>query len=159
MAKITMGYNLLSKYVVHINNVSYSQEQLDTYRLLYDIIKDRKYFVITTNADGQFFKGSFDQDKVFAMQGSYGKYQCQHGCNDIIYDNEEIIGKMLQRFNEESLEIREEDIPICPECGELLCPNLRIDHCFVEVNHMHNKGDYVEFISASEGRFSFWSLV
>ena len=142
----------------HINNVFYSQQQLDTYKLLYDIIKDRKYFVITTNADGQFFKGGFDPNKVFAMQGSYGKFQCQHGCNDVIYDNEEIVGKMLRGFNEESLEIRENDIPICPECGKLLCPNLRIDQYFVEVNHMHNKKDYAEFISASDEKILFLEL-
>ncbi len=39
----------------HINNIYYNPSQLETYKLLYDIIKDKEHFIITTNGDGQFF--------------------------------------------------------------------------------------------------------
>jgi len=51
----------------HINNLLYSKEQLYTYKLLYDIVKDKNYFVITTNADFQFFKGGFYEE--FYLKG------------------------------------------------------------------------------------------
>lgn len=131
----------------HINNIFYQPKQLETYKLLYDLIKDKNHFIITTNADGQFFKGNFAHDKIFAMQGSYGYFQCQSGCNDKIYQNEEMIKQMLKGFNTDTLKIRVEDIPICPNCGELLCPNLRIDQYFVEKEHMKNKDMYQNFIN------------
>jgi NAD-dependent SIR2 family protein deacetylase len=64
----------------HINVTFHQQEQLDIYKLLYKILIDKDYFVLTTNTDGQFFKGGFDSDRVFAPQGSFGKFQCRHGC-------------------------------------------------------------------------------
>jgi NAD-dependent SIR2 family protein deacetylase len=142
----------------HINNIYYSQKQLDAYSLLYDIIKDRNYFIITTNGDGQFFKGGFDASKIFAMQGSYAKFQCQHGCHDVTYDNEKMIQKMLQGFDKDSLEIQKEDIPICQICGQLMCPNLRIDQYFVEASNMNNKNDYVEFVNVSDENILFLEL-
>jgi NAD-dependent SIR2 family protein deacetylase len=142
----------------HINNIYYHQEQMDTYRLLYDIISDKDYFVITTNGDGQFFKGGFDSDKIFAMQGNYGKFQCQHGCHNVIYDNQKMIQTMLLGFDEERLEIQEKDVPMCPKCGGLLCPNLRVDQYFIEASHMHNKDNYVDFVNVLDEKILFLEL-
>jgi len=142
----------------HINNIYYSQKQLEAYKSLYNMIKDKNYFIITTNADGQFFKGGFDLDKVFAMQGSYGKFQCQRGCHDTIYDNKKLISKMLKGFDVETLKIKEEDIPICPKCGELLYPNLRVDQYFVEKPYMYNKDDYIEFVNINDEKILFLEL-
>ena len=71
----------------HIWNIYYRTEQLDTYKHLYNAVKDSQYFVITTNADGQFLKGCFDTDRVFSPQGSYGRFQCSEACHDTLYDN------------------------------------------------------------------------
>ena len=131
----------------HINTVYYQQQELSSYKELYDLLTGKDYFIITTNADGQFFKGKFDQDKIFAMQGSYGKFQCQKRCHEKVYDNKKMIDKMLEGFNSDNLEIRVEDVPRCPECDELMIPNLRIDGYFVEEPNMRNKDNYVEFIT------------
>ena len=133
----------------HINNIYYRQPQMETYKLLYDLIKDKSRFIITTNGDGQFFKGNYDEDNIFAMQGSYSLFQCQKNCNDKVYDNEEMIKKMLAGFDSETLEIRKEDIPRCEDSGDLLVPNLRIDSNFVETPHMVNRDKYIEFINTN----------
>lgn len=132
----------------HISNVFYKQPQLPTYKLLYDIIKDKPYFIITTNADGQFYKGDFDAQKIFAMQGSYSKFQCQKKCHNVIYDNEKMVSQMLNGFDSGSLEIKSEDIPKCPVCHEFLVPNLRTDGNFVEEPNMVNKDEYIHFINS-----------
>ncbi len=136
----------------HIYNIYYRIEQLETYKNLYEVIKDKNYFVITTNVDDQFYRGNFDPNKVFAMQGSYGKFQCSQNCHNKVYDNKKFIEAMLDSMDDYDYRIKEECIPSCPVCGELLRPNLRIDHMFTEANSLDNRLNYVEFLSSSEER-------
>lgn len=54
---------------------------LPLYKELYDIVKRKEYFVLTTNVDHQFYKAGFDENRIFATQGDYGKIQCQKACH------------------------------------------------------------------------------
>lgn len=47
---------------------------LPLYKELYDIVKRKEYFVLTTNVDHQFYKAGFDENRIFATQGDYEKY-------------------------------------------------------------------------------------
>jgi len=134
-------------WATHIFNIYYSNEQLGIYKMLYEMIKEKEHFIITTNVDGQFHKGDFDSSKVWAMQGSYGHFQCQEGCHNEIYSNKESINDMLNGLDKETLLIREEDIPICEKCSALMHPNIRIDSHFVEAEHMENRKGYIDFIN------------
>ena len=49
---------------------------------------------MTTNVDHQFYKAGFDENRIFATQGDYGKIQCQRGCHPKTYDAEEMFRKM-----------------------------------------------------------------
>lgn len=142
----------------HINNIYYSQPQLETYKKLFDIIKDKEYFIITTNADGQFYKKNYDPKRIYAMQGSYGLFQCQKACHQKTYPNKELVEKMLMGFDENSLEIASGDIPRCPECGGLLIPNLRIDQYFVETGHQDNRDAYLDFVDVKDEKIVFMEL-
>ena len=46
-------------------------EPLKLYQELLEFVKDKNYFVITTNVDGQFETAGFDKEKIFAVQGDY----------------------------------------------------------------------------------------
>ena len=131
----------------HIQTVFYNRPQLKAYKDLHRLIKNKEHFIITTNADGQFFKGSFDTSKIFAMQGSYGKFQCRNKCHETVYDNAEFIDRMLERFDSQALTVPAETVPRCPKCGDLLIPNLRVDGNFVEKPHMKNQKAYIDFIN------------
>ena len=89
---------------------------------------------------------------MFTPQGDYGKFQCAQPCLTVLYDNREMIQRMLAHLDETKLLIREQDIPRCPNCGGYLERNLRIDDHFVEEPHMHTQGDYMDFINQSAGR-------
>ena len=54
---------------------------LPLYTELYDLVKNKEYFVLTTNVDHQFYKAGFDEKRIFATQGDYGKIQCQKACH------------------------------------------------------------------------------
>lgn len=44
------------------------------YRQLYEMVKEKDYFVLTTNVDHQFQKAGFAADRIFATQGDYMNY-------------------------------------------------------------------------------------
>lgn len=55
----------------HILMNRYDMPATELYRLLFNVIKDKNYFVITTNVDGQFEKSGFECKRIFAVQGDY----------------------------------------------------------------------------------------
>ena len=65
------------------------------YQELYQFVKDKNYFVITTNVDYQFQLAGFDKKRLFYTQGDYGLFQCSKACHLKTYDNEAMIKKMV----------------------------------------------------------------
>ncbi len=116
------------------------------YRRLLELVKDRDYFVLTTNVDHCFQRAGFDKERLFYTQGDYGLWQCSLPCRAVTYDNEAPVRNMLaaQGFtfgrNGELIVPEEgpasavpsELIPRCPICGRPMTMNLRVDERFVE---------------------------
>lgn len=72
----------------------YQTAPKNTYKLLFGLVKNKNYFVITTNVDHQFQKAGFDKARLFYTQGDYGLFQNKNG-GDKTYDNYEIIKEMI----------------------------------------------------------------
>ena len=118
---------------------------LPLYKELYDIVKDKEYFVLTTNVDHQFYKAGFADERIFATQGDYGKIQCQRGCHPKTYDAKELFQKM-DAARKDCL-IPSELVPKCPVCGGNMAMNLRCDNYFVEDEAWHEAADrYADFL-------------
>lgn len=100
------------------------------YKQLLELVKDKDYFVLTTNVDHQFQKAGFDKKRLFYTQGDYGLFQCSGPCCSETYDNEKIIRRMFAE--QENMRIPTELIPKCPKCGKPLTMNLRADDKFVQ---------------------------
>lgn len=133
---------------IYLNNIG--QEGLELYRKLYRLVKDRQYFVITTNVDDQFVKSGFPSQKVYATQGSYRYLQCSKACHDTLYDDTQIIARMVENIDED-LKISTDLVPYCPKCGEPLDTNLRKDNFFVEDAHWHKQHEaYQNFINGAK---------
>ncbi len=105
------------------------------YERLFELVKDKDYFVITTNVDHQFQKAGFDKDRLFYMQGDYGLFQCSDACHQKTYDNERQILDMMSHIHEHR--IPTSLIPKCPVCGKPMTTNLRCDDYFVEDEGWH----------------------
>jgi NAD-dependent SIR2 family protein deacetylase len=122
-----------------------------TYKALFELMKDKDYFVITTNVDHQFQKAGFDKARLFYTQGDYGLFQCSEPCHDQTYDNEVIIKDMIEF--QEDMKIPADMIPKCPKCGKPLTMNLRSDDKFVEDEGWHRAAErYNDFLQAHEGQ-------
>ena len=136
----------------HIYFSYYERKHTDLYKKIYDIVKDKEYFVITTNTDGQFINNGFDKGKVFEVQGSYSKLQCSIPCHNKLYDNEELVKKMLNNIDD-NLKIPSSLVPKCPVCGEDMSVNLRCDDTFVEDDNWYKMSkNYDDFIKNNQDK-------
>ncbi len=112
-------------------NFSYlSRKASQTYINLYNLVKNKEHFVITTNVDEQFLKAGFSIDNLFRVQGSYNLLQCSVACHNTLYENDDIIKDMLSNIID--CKIPSSLIPKCPKCGSNMDLNLRKDEYFVE---------------------------
>lgn len=127
-------FNTLEEYWAwwsrHIYYNRYTTPPLPTYETLLSLVKNKDYFVLTTNVDHQFQRAGFDKKRLFYTQGDYGLWQCSRACHPKTYDNEQAVKKMLVEQN--NMKIPSNLIPYCPVCGAPMTMNLRCDDSFVQ---------------------------
>lgn len=120
------------------------------YQQLLDLLRDRDYFVLTTNVDHCFQRAGFDKRRLFYTQGDYGLFQCSRPCCQETWDNEDAIRAMVDQ--QSNLRIPGELVPHCPHCGAPATMNLRSDGTFVEDEGWHKAAArYSEFLRRHEG--------
>ena len=120
------------------------------YQQLLDLLRDRDYFVLTTNVDHCFQRAGFDKQRLFYTQGDYGLFQCSRPCCQETWDNEDVIRAMVDQ--QRALRIPSELVPHCPHCGAPATMNLRSDGTFVEDEGWHKAAArYSEFLRRHEG--------
>ncbi|MGN0457787.1 MAG: SIR2 family NAD-dependent protein deacylase [Eubacterium sp.] len=131
-----------SRYI-YINR--YLDAPTDLYNRLFELVKGKDYFVITTNVDHCFQKAGFDKKRLFYTQGDYGLFQCSEPCCQETFDNEEIIKAMYEQ--QRNMKIPRELIPKCPHCHKPLTTNLRADDKFVQDEGWYKARErYADFI-------------
>jgi|GEM_PF-6848118 len=54
----------------------YQNAPKSVHEVLLELVRDKDYFVITTNVDHCFQKAGFDKRHLFYTQGDYGLFQC-----------------------------------------------------------------------------------
>ena len=131
----------------HIYFNRYVKAPKPVYNELFSLLKDKDYFVITTNVDHQFQKAGFDKKRLFYTQGDYGLFQSVNPKIQKTYDNEEWVMKAMEaqgfvkdengvfsipESREILMRIPAELIPKCPDDGSDMTTNLRADSSFVE---------------------------
>lgn len=128
---------------------------MDAPKPVYDdllkLVRDKDFFVITTNVDHCFQKAGFDKNRLFYTQGDYGLFQCSEPCCQETFDNEAVIQEMVER--QKDMKIPSELLPVCPHCGKPLTMNLRSDDTFVEDEGWHRAAErYENFLRTREGQ-------
>ena len=158
----------------HIYYNRYIDAPKPVYRDLYELVKDKDYFVITTNVDHQFQKAGFDKKRLFYTQGDYGLFQCVDGHIQKTYDNEAWVMKAMetQGFAKDeagvfqvpddkkiTMRIPTELIPKCPDDGSDVTTNLRADDSFVEDEGWHKaSARYDEFVRTHNEKVLYLEL-
>lgn len=144
-------YESLNEHWAYWSRYIYVNRYMDAPKSVYaDLlarIKDKDYFVITTNVDHCFQKTGFDKKRLYYTQGDYGLFQCSEPCHDETYDNAEAIYEMVKAQGYQigadgslylpedvtaKMSVPDELIPRCPKCGKPMSMNLRADDTFVQ---------------------------
>ena len=149
---------------IYINR--YKPAQKPVYGRLLEFVKDKDYFIITTNVDHQFQKAGFDKKRLFYTQGDYGLFQSVNPAIRKTYDNEEWVMKAMeaQGFVKDEtgvfqlpddrnllMRLPSELIPKCPEDEGDVKMNLRADDSFVEDEGWHRaSAAYADFLHRHE---------
>ena len=162
-------YETLEEYWAYWSRYIYINRYMDApkpvYNKLYELVRQKDYFVLTTNVDHCFQKAGFDKQRLFYTQGDYGLFQCSEPCHQETYDNEEVVKMMVlsQGFQIEEgklikpengtvkMTVPEELVPHCPKCGKPMSMNLRADNTFVEDVGWHRAAEkYQLFLQRHE---------
>ena len=136
------------------------------YQDLYSLVKDKDYFVITTNVDHCFQKAGFDKKRLFYTQGDYGLFQSTDPANRRTVDNEAWVMQAMEAqgfiknaqgifempAGSVSMTIPTALIPKHPDDGSDVTMNLRADDSFVEDEGWHRaSAAYADFLRRHEG--------
>lgn len=160
-----------SRYI-YVNR--YMNPPKPVYDRLFELVKDKDYFVLTTNVDHCFQKAGFEKNRMFYTQGDYGLFQCSEPCHEETYDNEESVRRMMEAqgftlgcenskntvsglltsdTSSIKMTISSELVPRCPKCGKPMSMNLRADDTFVEDEGWQMAADrYSEFLQEHKGK-------
>ena len=135
------------------------------YQNLLELVRNKDYFVLTTNVDHCFQKVGFDKHRLFYTQGDYGLWQCSKPCHDKAYDNQDVVRQMVEaqgfQITDRGLElpagnlpkmsVPAEMVPYCPKCGAPMAMNLRADNTFVQDEGWYiAAGRYDDFVRRHE---------
>ena len=172
-------YGSLEEYWAYWSRYIWINRYMDApkpvYNRLCDLVKDKDYFVLTTNVDHCFQKAGFDKARLFYTQGDYGLWQCSVPCHNETYDNEATVRKMVEAqgfaFAENGdlyvpdgiklkMKVPSELIPYCQHCHKPMSMNLRADATFVEDAGWHDAARrYEAFLRQCRGKkVLYWEL-
>ena len=149
----------------------YINRYMDAPKLVYDdllkLVRDKDYFVITTNVDHCFRKAGFDKKRLFYTQGDYGLFQCSEPCCQETFDNEKTVRAMVEAQGfavadgvltpptdgTPTMAVPSELLPGCPHCGRPMTMNLRCDDKFAEDEGWHAAAErYENFLRTRDGQ-------
>ena len=145
----------------------YQNAPKSVHEVLLELVRDKDYFVITTNVDHCFQKAGFDKKHLFYTQGDYGLFQCSEPCCQETFDNEKTVRAMVeaQGFTvadgvltpptdgTPTMTVPSELLPGCPHCGRPMTMNLRCDDKFAEDEGWHAAAErYENFLRTRDGQ-------
>lgn len=130
----------------YLEEEAYS-ENLSAYQKLYDLVKDKNYFIVSTCIDGMIEKVGFDKEKIVQPCGNYHFLQCSRKCDHSLYEVETYLETVISNMKQEKY-----DVPVCPNCGAPLVFNQVTQGNYVEEGYLPQWEKYTKWLSATLNR-------
>lgn len=152
----------------HIYFNRYIEPPKPIYKNLLSLLKEKNYFIITTNVDHQFQRAGFDKNRLFYTQGDYGLFKSVNSEIQKTYNNEDWVMKAMesQGFIKDKngvfivpdnkeifMQIPTNLIPKCPDDNSDMTTNLRVDDSFVEDESWYKASEtYYNFLEENKNK-------
>ena len=134
--------------VIRLQCLQYQPSQMML--ALYELVKDKPHFVVTSNGENHFVPSGFASEQVFELEGTFAEMRCVAGCHDEIYFTLEATNRMRELEN--GL-LADTQVPKCPHCGGAMQINMAVDRSFFTTKRWQRKQAlYQEFLHQYHGK-------
>ena len=112
-----------------------SQADLEAaYEALYDLIKEKDYYIVTTLTDGAVYEMPFDKNRIVAPCGNIHWRQCSKACTKDIWEESEVPDD------------------VCPHCKAPLTGNTIKAETYIEEGYLPRWKDYMKWQTGTINR-------
>ena len=119
----------------HVDLVRFRWPKTKLYQSLHQIatqLPPENSFVMTSNVDAMYERNGFDPERIYTPQGDYSLLQCTTPCTREVWPWKEQIDLIRTNTDAETQRLTDPNlIPKCPNCGETVFPNVRVDSSFI----------------------------
>ena len=123
-------------------------ETVQAYRKLYELVKEKNYFVVTTCIDGHIENAGFNSEKIVQPCGKYKKLQCSEKCCSDLRDATETVVDITNRL-ESSERLKGIEQPVCPHCGKPMAFNNIMSENYVEEGYLPQWEKYTKWLQGT----------
>ena len=151
--KAILEKNLNAEYFPYLQQI-YIQEKekeyIDFYNRLFDLIKEKNYYVLTTNADDVIYKSNIANERVVSPCGSIHQFVCSKCKGEIENLEEKYISENRNIFTEENIE--KLNVKVCPVCGKMMQPNIVTYEYYDEKGYLDKWERYTKWLQGTVNR-------
>ena len=104
------------------------------YEALYDLIKEKDYYIVTTLTDGAVYEMPFDKNRIVAPCGNIHWRQCSKACTKDIWEESEVPDD------------------VCPHCKAPLTGNTIKAETYIEEGYLPRWKDYMKWQTGTINR-------
>lgn len=104
------------------------------YEALYDLIRDKDYYIVTTLTDGAVYEVPFDKNRIVAPCGNIHWRQCSKACTKDIWEESEVPDD------------------VCPHCKAPLTGNTIKAETYIEEGYLPRWKDYMKWQTGTINR-------
>jgi hypothetical protein len=146
-------YKILTNYYRKNNSLS-------VYSDLFNLIRDKNYFIISMNTSELIFNSEIDKSRIVMPCGNEGLFQCSQACHKEAWSNTDYVNsmiaelpKMLQIYKKEGRVNIESFYPRCNQCEHRAVFNVRsaVD-TYVEEGYLPQWQTYMQWLSRTLNR-------
>ncbi len=147
-------------YLATFLHTTQNAEIREPYLDLNELIREKDFFILTTNQDTQFVK-LYPEDKVAEIQGDHRFFQCSRQCTDDTWDSVQPVNEMMEAMGDDTA-VPKNMIPRCPHCGAEAFPWVRGYGNFLQGKRYEEEyqkiSDYIQEQARNNRRVLFLEL-
>lgn len=128
------------------------QETLGALKNLYNVVKDKNYFVISTCMTDFILRAGFREDRVVEPCGNYKKMQCTNGCDDSIVETEADFINQINSCLNKTVSWNKLQYPICKKCGNIMHFNSLYTENYDEKGYLEGWNTYMKWLQGTVNR-------